>query len=125
MATDHDLLHVIEKRAATVVQTKVAKNGGLWYSRKLWHIADAAGMRIYPGNHPCTSIATASVTHLAAAWPGPLLDGPFSAGICGGLAEDVVSDPLEVDGHLVKVPDKPGLGVTLDEEKIKRMRADL
>jgi len=125
VATDHDLLHVIEKRAATVVQTKVAKNGGLWYSRKLWHIADAAGMRIYPGNHPCTSIATASVTHLAAAWPGPLLDGPFSAGICGGLAEDVVSDPLEVDGHLVKVPDKPGLGVTLDEEKIKRMRADL
>lgn len=125
VATDHDLLHVIEKRAATVVQTKVAKNGGLWYSRKLWHIADAADMRIYPGNHPCTSIATASVAHLAAAWPGPLLDGPFSAGICGGLTEDVVSDPLEVDGHLVKVPDKPGLGVTLDEEKIRKLRVEI
>lgn len=123
VASDHDLLHVIAHRAATVVQTKVAKNGGLWYSRKLWHIAGAAGMRIYPGNHPCTSIATASVAHLAAAWPGPLLDGPFAAGICGGLSEDIVTDPLQVDGHLVRVPDKPGLGVTLDEEKINRFRA--
>jgi L-alanine-DL-glutamate epimerase-like enolase superfamily enzyme len=35
-----------------------------------------------------------------------------------------VSDPLEVDGHLVKVPDKPGLGVTLDEDAIRRLRAD-
>jgi L-alanine-DL-glutamate epimerase-like enolase superfamily enzyme len=125
VATDYDLLHVIERRAATVVQTKVAKNGGLWYSRRLWHIADAAGMRIYPGNHPCTSIATASVAHLAAAWSGPLLDGPFSAGICGGLAEDIVSDPLEVNGHLVQVPDKPGLGVTLDEEQVRRLRVQM
>ncbi len=125
VANDHDLLHVIFRRAATVVQTKVAKNGGLWYSRKLWHIADAAGMRIYPGNHPCTSIATASVAHLAAAWPGPLLDGPFSAGICGALTEDIVTDPLEVRGHLVRVPDKPGLGVTLDEETIRRLRVKM
>lgn len=125
VASDHDLINVIRRRAATVVQTKVAKNGGLWYSRKLWHIADAAGMRIYPGNHPCTSIATASVAHLAAAWPKPLLDGPFAAGICGGIAEDVVTEPLQVDGHLVKVPDRPGLGVTLDEDQVKRMRADL
>ena len=48
--------------------------------RKLWTIAAAAGLRIYPGNHPSTSIATVSVVHLAAAWPGPLLEGAFAVG---------------------------------------------
>ncbi len=124
VSTDHDLIEVIRKRAATVVQTKVAKNGGIWYARKLWHIADAAGMRIYPGNHPSTSVATASVAHLAAAWPGPLLDGPFPVGI-STFAEDVATDPIAMEGNLVRVPDAPGLGVTLDEEKIRRLRVDL
>lgn len=123
VATDHDLMEVVRKHAATGVQTKVAKNGGIWYTRKLWHIADAAGMRICPGNHPSTSIATLSVAHLAAAWPGPLLDGPFTVGI-GALAEDVVTDPVQLAGNQVRVPDAPGLGLTLDDDKIRKLRAD-
>jgi L-alanine-DL-glutamate epimerase-like enolase superfamily enzyme len=71
-------MNVIHKRAATIEQTKDAKNGGIWRIRKLWHIADAAGMPIYPANHPSTSIAVMSMAQLAAAWPGPVLYGPFS-----------------------------------------------
>lgn len=123
VATDRDLLNVIHKRAATIAQTKVAKNGGIWYTRKLWHIADAAGMRIYPGNHPGTSIAAASVAHLAGAWPGEVLDGPFSVGL-NTLAEDVVTEPLRFDGCSVRVPDAPGLGLTLDEGRIRALRVD-
>ena len=89
VATDRDLIAVIRKRAASIVQTKVAKNGGIWGTRRLWEIADAAGLRICPGNHPGTSICVRSVTHLAAAWPGSLLDGPYTVGTLN-LAEDVV-----------------------------------
>ncbi|MGH8662710.1 MAG: mandelate racemase/muconate lactonizing enzyme family protein [Burkholderiales bacterium] len=123
VATDRDLLRVIEKRAATIAQTKVAKNGGIWNIRKLWHIADGAGMRIYPGNHPGTSIAVASVAHLAAAWPGGILDGPFTVGL-HTLSEDVVTEPIRLDGCAAVVPDAPGLGVTLDDDKIARFRVD-
>ena len=123
VATSHDLIGVIRKRAATGFQTKVAKNGGLWYTRTLWNIAHAAGMRICPGNHPCTSIATASVAHLASAWPGPLLDGPFAFGL-GALGDDVVTEPLRVEDAAVRTPDGPGLGVTLDDEKVSRLRLD-
>ncbi len=123
VATDHDLIGVIRKRAATALQTKTAKNGGLWYIRKLWHIAAAAGMRICPGNHPCMSFATASVAHLATAWPGPLLDGPFAFGLTA-LSDDVALEPMRVEGAAVRAPDGPGLGVTLDEEKIKKLRLD-
>jgi muconate cycloisomerase len=124
LSSDHDLLRIIKKRAATVMQTKVAKNGGIWFSRKLWTIADAAGMRIYPGNHPSTSIATASVVQLAAAWPGPLLDGPFAVGISGALDADLVAEPLRIEKGNVVVPSGPGLGVTLDEGAIRAMRVD-
>jgi muconate cycloisomerase len=124
VATDHDLIAVIKKRAATVVQTKIAKNGGIWRSRQLWAIAKAAGMRIYPGNHPSTSIATIAAAHLAASWPGPLLEGAFAVGI-GTLAEDVVTEPVGLDGNCVRVPDTPGLGVTLDEDRVRAMRVDL
>jgi len=124
VSTDHDLIAVICKRAATVAQTKVAKNGGIWYGRKLWHIADAAGMRIYPGNHPATSIATASVAHMAAAWPGELLDGPFPVGI-SNLAQDVATEPIRMEGNRVRVPDGPGLGITLDEDKLRSLRVDI
>ena len=92
--------------------------------RKLLIIAEAAGMRIYPGNHPSTSVATASVAHLAAAWPGPLLDGPFAVGVSGAFARDIVAEPLRAENGRVRVPDKPGLGVTLDEDAIRSMRVD-
>jgi L-alanine-DL-glutamate epimerase-like enolase superfamily enzyme len=125
VSCDHDLLEVIKRRAATVVQTKVAKNGGIWHMHRLWTLARAAGMRIYPGNHPCTSIATASVVQLAAAWSGPLLDGPHAVGITGALARDVVQIPLVVENGAVTVPYGPGLGVTLDEEVVSSMRMDI
>ena len=124
VASDHDLIAVIRKRAATVVQTKIAKNGGIWRSLHLWHIAKAAGMRIYPGNHPSTSIATLAAAHLAAAWPGPVLEGAFAVGR-EVLAEDVVTEPVRLDGNLVRVPDAPGLGVTLDEDRVRALRVDL
>lgn len=124
VADAHDLITVIRKRAATGVQTKTAKNGGIWNARKLWHVAAAAGIHIYPGNHPGTSIATLSVAHLAASWPGELREGPFTVGQ-GVLSADVVTEPVRLDGNKVKVPDTPGLGVTLDEDRIRKLRVDL
>jgi len=123
VASDRDLVAVIRKRAASIVQTKVAKNGGLWHTRRLWELADSAAMRIYPGNHPATSIATMSVAHLGVAWPGELLEGPFAVGL-ESYAEDLVTEPVRFEGNVIPVRDTPGLGVTLDEEKIAKLRLD-
>jgi muconate cycloisomerase len=125
LTDEHALIDVIKRRAATGIQTKPAKHGGIWHIQKLWTIAQAAGLRIYPGNHPAISVATASVAHLAAAWPDDLCEGPFAYGVSGDLAEDVVTEPLSPRGNQVPVPQGPGLGVTLDEDKIKKLRVDL
>jgi L-alanine-DL-glutamate epimerase-like enolase superfamily enzyme len=124
VSTEHSLLDVIRQRAATVVQTKIAKNGGIYRVLRLWHLAAAAGMRIYPGNHPSTSVATAAVAHVCAAWPAPLMEGVFAVGVSGALGADVVVDPLVPDNGEIVVPAGPGLGVELDLDRIAAFRID-
>ena len=125
VSTDHALLEIIRKRAASSFQTKVAKNGGLHYMQRLWHVGAAAGLDINPGNHPATSVATASVAHLCASWPTPVMAGVFAVGVSGALAADIVENPIiPVDGE-VPIPTGPGLGVTLDEDALKALRVDL
>ena len=125
VSTDHSLLEVIRRRAATVVQTKIAKNGGMYRVWRLWALASAAGMRIYPGNHPSTSVATAAVAQLCAAWPGPLMEGVFAVGVSGALGADIVTEPIVPVNGEIRVPSGPGLGVELDPTALKRFRVDL
>lgn len=124
VSTDHSLLEVIRRRAATVVQTKIAKNGGMYRVWRLWALASAAGMRIYPGNHPSTSVATAAVAQLCAAWPGPLMEGVFAVGVSGALAADIVTEPIVPVNGEIRVPSGPGLGVELDPDALARYRID-
>jgi L-alanine-DL-glutamate epimerase-like enolase superfamily enzyme len=124
VSTDHSLLEVIRRRAATVVQTKIAKNGGMYRVWRLWTLAAAAGMRIYPGNHPSTSVATAAVAQLCGAWPGPLMEGVFAVGVSGALAADIVTEPIVPVNGEIRVPSGPGLGVELDPDAIARFRID-
>ena len=123
-ATDHALLDIIAKRAATSAQTKVGKNGGIYHIRRLWHLLAAAGMGINPGNHPATSIATASVAQMCGSWPGNLMAGVFAVGVSGALAEDIAENPIIPENGEVTIPEQPGLGITIDEDALKRLRID-
>jgi L-alanine-DL-glutamate epimerase-like enolase superfamily enzyme len=125
VSTEHSLLEVIRQRAATAVQTKTGKNGGICRSIRLWHVAAAAGMRIYPGNHPSTSVATAAVAHMCGSWPGSLMEGPFAVGVSGALATDIVTNPIVPENGEVAVPTGPGLGVDLDMDRVTSLRVDL
>ncbi|WP_119462629.1 enolase C-terminal domain-like protein [Rhodospirillaceae bacterium SYSU D60014] len=122
--TDHSLVEIVRRRAAAVVQTKTGKNGGIHGIRRLWAIAQAAGIGIFPGNHPGTSVATAAVAQTCIAWPGPLLVGDFQTGSASMLGADIVREPIRVVDGSVRVPDVPGLGVEIDEAQLKRFRID-
>jgi len=125
ISNDYDLLKVLSMRAASVFQTKIAKNGGAWACKKLWEIGSAGGMRIFPGNHPGASVATAAAAHVATAWPGPLLEGPIAVGINEVLAEDIITEPIPRQGKHIFIGDSPGLGVSLDEDKLKHLKVEL
>ncbi|WP_416414315.1 mandelate racemase/muconate lactonizing enzyme family protein [Pantoea sp. App145] len=124
VTTPADLLQAIPQRVAQGIHTKTAKNGGIWHTRQLWHIASSAGWRVRAGNHPATSISTLAVAHLATAWAEPLIPSPFTSSVTNELASDVVSPPLAIaDGELT-LHDGVGWGVELDMNAIARWRID-
>ena len=42
-----------------------------------------------------------------------------------GLAEDVTARPIRIDRGHVQISDAPGLGIEVDEDRIRRYRRDI
>jgi muconate cycloisomerase len=124
LTDEHSLLSIAKHGAARVVQTKSAKNGGIDATRRLWDIAHASGIGIFPGNHPSTGINVAAVAHLAAAAPYRLLVGDFQTGCVDMIAEDILAEPIRVESGKLQVPRGPGFGVEIDPDKLARYRID-
>jgi L-alanine-DL-glutamate epimerase-like enolase superfamily enzyme len=109
-------------KAAQGVSLKAIKLGGLRAVLEASRLCDRLGMNL---NISCktgeTSVASAAALHLAAVVPalawGLTITSP-------GLAEDVVTDPLRVDNGHINVLDRPGLGVEVDERRVRRCQQE-
>ena len=120
MHSVQDALAFAKRRAAHVFSLKTHKSGGLTRTNKTAVVAEAAGIRCYGGTTLETSVGTAASLHLYCTLPnlseGCELFGPLL------LADDIVEDPVEYRDFRVWVPRGPGLGVSLDEEKVSHYR---
>ena len=116
----HAVMELVRRKAASIIDIKLAKMGGIYNARKIAAIADAAGMPLYAGGMVATSIGAATAAHFfAATWN--VIGGDFQIGPDGWLAADIVKNPLEVkDGYAIVPVDGPGIGVELDEEKLEK-----
>ncbi|HUC52299.1 MAG TPA: enolase C-terminal domain-like protein [Xanthobacteraceae bacterium] len=117
-----DIARHHERKAARGASLKAIKLGGLRPLFAAGQLCARLGLRI---NISCktgeSSIASAAAAHVAAVVPeiawGLTVTSP-------GLAEDVVTTPLRVDDGHVTVPDGPGLGVEVDERRVRRCQQD-
>ncbi|MCB4823584.1 muconate/chloromuconate family cycloisomerase [Roseicella aerolata] len=114
----HDMLAVAQAAAADAVSLKLVKHGGLLGLRKVAAVAEAAGIGLYGGCLLESSIGAAA--HLQAfatfrelAW-GCEHFGPQI------LVDDLVEEPLRFADFQVHLPNRPGIGVTLDQDKLRR-----
>ncbi|MPY99616.1 MAG: chloromuconate cycloisomerase [Actinophytocola sp.] len=112
-----DAFRLARTAAADIFALKIPKSGGLTMVRRVADIAAAAGIACHGGTTIESSIGTAANAQLYGALPevteGCELFGPLL------LADDVVADGLDYrDGHL-HVPRGSGIGVTLDEDKVR------
>src|SRR5688500_20366524 len=103
--------------AADILSIYVGKGGGLGPARKMAAVAEAAGLTCTVGSNLELGIASAAMTHLATASTGVGAE-EFPCDILGPLAyeHDLLAEPLDLRDGSVKAPDKPGLGVDLDEQ---------
>lgn len=99
------------------------QSGGIYQAKKLFDLAEAAGLKCLISTTQEMSIGTAANAHLAAVVPklhyagdpvGPLL-----------YVEDVVTERLEYNGTKLVIPNKPGLGFELDPARIEELKGPL
>lgn len=105
----------IERGAFDIIQPDVTKVGGISEERRIAWAAEDHGIRFIPHGWN-TAIGLAADLHLAAAVPGTdlveyLTGSPFIDEITAGGWK------LDRDGMLA-VPDRPGLGLTLDIDAV-------
>jgi muconate cycloisomerase len=105
-------------RAATGASLKAIKMGGLRPMYEGAVLCNELGMHV---NLACkiaeSGIATAAVLHMAAA--APSLDWGVSL-TSQYLAEDVLVSPLVFTQGHARVPDGPGLGIEVDEARVRK-----
>lgn len=117
-----DALELARTAAADVFAVKIAPSGGPRAAARVASIADAAGIGLYGGTMLEGGVGTAASAHLCATLPslawGTELFGPLL------LTEEILRTPLEYRDFALTIPSGPGLGVELDEDRVRFFRRD-
>jgi muconate cycloisomerase len=117
-----DALELVRGACADVFALKIAKSGGIYGMMRTAAIADAAGVSLYGGTMPEGSIGSIASAHGFAALPqlawGTELFGPLL------LKDDIVTARPQYQDFDLHLPEGPGLGLHIDEDKLAFYRRD-
>ena len=109
-------------RAADVFAVKIAQSGGLVGAAHVAAIASAANIDLYGGTMLEGAVGTIASAQLFSTFGelkwGTELFGPLL------LTEEILIEPLRYENFALHLPQGPGLGITLDWDKIDRLRRD-
>lgn len=113
---------IAKQQGADVFAIKIEQSGGLFAAQRVAAIADAAGIELYGGTMLEGAFSTVASAHLFASFAnlqwGTELFGPLL------ITEEILATPLEYRDFELTVPNGPGLGIELDEAKVKRFVRD-
>jgi D-galactarolactone cycloisomerase len=119
---------MIARRSVDILQPDVAACGGISELKKIADMASAFGMRLNPHVWG-TGVTLAASLHLLAVIPDnppglfprpPLLELDRSP---HPVRDALLQQPIKAAGGRVRVPDGPGLGITVDRAALKRFAA--
>ncbi len=103
-------------KGADVFAVKTAQSGGLFNAQRVAAIGEAAGIELYGGTMLEGAIGTIASAHVFSTFAGlqwgTELFGPLL------LTEEILATPLDYREFELRIPDGPGLGLTLDEDRI-------
>lgn len=117
-----DVMNIVKKNAADVINVKIAKAGGLYNAKKIAAIAEAADLQCVIGTEWGLGIKIASKLHLAASTMN-IKDAVEFTEIM--IHDTLLPQPLKLENGCLTVPRGQGLGVELDEDKVNKNRLDL
>ncbi len=122
VCTLRDMLEIIRLRAAGLISIKIMKMGGIRASKTIAQVAEASGVSVYMGTFLESSLGTAANMQLCATF-GNL---PYGGELIGPLliAEDICQQAAQYENGELKLTTGPGLGVKLDEDKVRALLRD-
>ncbi len=113
--THFDLGKIARLDCADAVVLKICKSGGISNCLKSVYIAEANGMELLG-----SGLTEAGVGFMASVHLFSTLDLVLPAELnAPAFLNDMVISGVEINDHIVTVPDGPGLGITVDEDYIK------
>ncbi|HEY3606022.1 MAG TPA: enolase C-terminal domain-like protein [Pseudonocardiaceae bacterium] len=118
-----DLATFIRLEAVDVAIAKVQRSGGLTLSRRLCALAEESGIRLMGSGLTDSDLGLAASLHLFAAHG---IDTPVD--LNGRQFIDsayATGDTVRIADGVARVPDGPGLGVTVDESVVRELAVDV
>lgn len=103
---------VVEKQAASILQPDLSHAGGIMECKKIAAMAETYYATIAP-HCPLGPIALAACIQLDACTPNFLIQEQVT------LGEGYLMEPFKLKNGYVEIPEKPGLGIEIDESLIK------
>ncbi|HEV2325807.1 MAG TPA: enolase C-terminal domain-like protein [Terracidiphilus sp.] len=120
-----DALAIVKARAADAFSAYVGKSAGIAPARRIAALAESAMLGCTIGSNLELGVGTAAMIHLAMASPGITAE-EIPCDIIGPLyyTDDILMEPLPLLRGKALPVDGPGLGIALDEEKVRRYRVE-
>lgn len=112
-----DLINAVKMDACDIINT----GGTMHEFKKYAGIAETVGMPVWHGSGNDLGLLEASYVHACAATKNATLTSDIFSEFC--RVNDLLVQPIEIKNGLAKVPQKPGLGVELDEKAVDQYRA--
>ena len=109
---------VFERRAADIINPDVCNCGGILELKEIAAIAQPYYVAVSPHNFNSTTIGLAATINVSACIPNFLITEYFVNFKSRG--DEIAVTPFKVENGYIKIPDKPGLGLELDEEAMAR-----
>ena len=121
------VMRIIQKRAADIINIKISKNGGLYRSKKIAALAEAAGIPCIVGGANTYEVGRQACRHFAVSTA--LVQMGMGSEGCAPASQSKVDDvttrhltyeDVTAGNGYVEVMPGPGLGAELDEEKVRK-----
>jgi muconate cycloisomerase len=129
--TPQDVLQIFQMKAADLISIYVTKPGGLFRAKQVVAVAEAAGLGCNVNGSGEFGVGNAANIHLVAStkvvthgvFPVTTVKGKEQTRLASmHYLDDIVKEPFKFKDGCLIVPDAPGLGVELDEEKVEKYR---
>ncbi|TDL33363.1 mandelate racemase/muconate lactonizing enzyme family protein [Arthrobacter nitrophenolicus] len=107
---------------ANLLAVKTARSG-FTEAAKIVGMAEGMGVDVYIGNQIDTQVGTVASVVFGAAFAHTAKRAAELSNFLD-MADDLLADPLQIIDGRIRVPEGPGVGTGVNEEKLERYRSD-